>query len=238
MQNASPFFPASRPTLAIPRARLAAGLSSAAQHILNEKALSEWSPDQIANHIPVGDIHKIGDLAEIGLANTWWPSDWFLRLLEFIHVSADLPWWGSIVVLTLMLRVSLFPLMLKTTRNMAVIPHMKDRLEPIMKELKEARSADDIVRSKKSSLQLLELYKEWGYGPFVNFFGLVQLPIFISMFRALYRSAHLPVPGLQTGGILWFTDLTATDPYFILPMISGITTSVTIFVPLQMMGLI
>src|SRR6202041_2387523 len=135
----SPFFPASRPTLVLPRARLAAGLSSAAQRILDDKSPSEWSPNEIVNRIPIDDIHKIGDLAEIGLANTWWPSDWFLRLLEFIHVSAELPWWGSIVVLTLMLRVSLFPLMLKTTRNMAVIPHMKDRLEPIMKELKEAR---------------------------------------------------------------------------------------------------
>jgi YidC/Oxa1 family membrane protein insertase len=83
---------------------------------------------------------------------------------------------------------------------------------------------------RKTSMKLMDLYKEWGYSPFVNFFGIVQIPIFFAMFRALYRSANLPVPGFQNGGTLWFTDLTAIDPFFILPAISGVTTAVTIWV--------
>ncbi|KAG7999437.1 Mitochondrial inner membrane protein OXA1L [Nibea albiflora] len=46
----------------------------------------------------------------------------------------------------------------------------------------------------------------------------VQAPVFISFFVALRKMAYLPVPSLQTGGVLWFTDLTAADPFYILPL--------------------
>lgn len=46
----------------------------------------------------------------------------------------------------------------------------------------------------------------------------LQAPVFISFFIALRKMAYLPVPSLQTGGALWFTDLTAADPFYILPL--------------------
>lgn len=45
-----------------------------------------------------------------------------------------------------------------------------------------------------------------------------QAPVFISFFIALRKMAYLPVPSLQTGGLLWFVDLTAADPFYILPV--------------------
>lgn len=44
------------------------------------------------------------------------------------------------------------------------------------------------------------------------------MPVFVSFFIALRKMAYLPVPSLQTGGALWFTDLTLADPYYILPL--------------------
>lgn len=46
-----------------------------------------------------------------------------------------------------------------------------------------------------------------------------QAPIFISFFIALRKMAYLPVPSLQTGGTLWFPDLTLADPFYILPLV-------------------
>lgn len=46
----------------------------------------------------------------------------------------------------------------------------------------------------------------------------IQAPVFISFFIALRKMAYLPVPSLQTGGLLWFPDLTAADPFYILPL--------------------
>lgn len=45
-----------------------------------------------------------------------------------------------------------------------------------------------------------------------------QTPVFISFFIALRKMAYLPVPSMQTGGALWFADLTASDPFYILPL--------------------
>lgn len=45
-----------------------------------------------------------------------------------------------------------------------------------------------------------------------------QTPVFISFFIALRKMAYLPVPSMQTGGMLWFADLTASDPFYILPL--------------------
>ena len=45
-----------------------------------------------------------------------------------------------------------------------------------------------------------------------------QAPVFISFFIALRKMAYLPVPSLQTGGALWFPDLTMADPFYLLPI--------------------
>ena len=45
-------------------------------------------------------------------------------------------------------------------------------------------------------------------------------PVFASMFFGLRGMANLPVESLQTGGTLWFTNLAATDPIFLLPILT------------------
>jgi len=112
---------------------------------------------------------------------------------------------------------------------MAVLPYIADKQKELFEETKKARDSNELVKMRQASMKVFDLYKEWGYSPFVNFFGFVQIPIFFAMFRAMYRTASLPVPGFQDGGALWFSDLTAIDPYFILPTVSGVTTAVTIW---------
>lgn len=45
-----------------------------------------------------------------------------------------------------------------------------------------------------------------------------QVPVFISFFIALREMTILPVPSMQSGGLAWFPDLTAPDPFYILPL--------------------
>ena len=216
-----------RPTLIPHKARLAATLSTAAQRMLEEKSNLEWPPVQGIN---TEGFHQMGDFAQMGLGLSWWPSDLMIRLLEFCHVSTQLPWWASIALLTLMLRIVLFPLMLKTSRNASIIPHIADRQKVLYEEIKAAQASNELVELRKVTLKLTTLYREWGYSPFLNFVGILQIPVFFAMFRTCYRCSNLPVPGWQDGGTLWFTDLTAIDPFFLLPTISGLTTAGTIWV--------
>jgi hypothetical protein len=60
----------------------------------------------------------------------------------------------------------------------------------------------------------------------------VQIPIFLSMYRGLNGMAELPVVSMQTGGLLWFTDLTIQDPFYALPLMTVATLFVTIEVGL------
>jgi YidC/Oxa1 family membrane protein insertase len=50
---------------------------------------------------------------------------------------------------------------------------------------------------------------------------MLTLPITLGFFRLFQGMAALPVPSLETGGILWFQDLAAADPLYILPIISS-----------------
>jgi YidC/Oxa1 family membrane protein insertase len=51
---------------------------------------------------------------------------------------------------------------------------------------------------------------------------LVQGPLGFGTWRLLNGMAALPVPGMDEGGLLWVKDLTVSDPYLILPMVTGL----------------
>ena len=55
------------------------------------------------------------------------------------------------------------------------------------------------------------------------FIVLYQLPIFVSFFVSIRRMAQAPVESMKEGGVLWFTDLTMPDPFYILPFVSCFT---------------
>lgn len=59
------------------------------------------------------------------------------------------------------------------------------------------------------------------------FVPMLQVPIGFATFRLMRGMADLPVPGLDDGGFLWLTDLTQSDPYFILPIVTGIAFHLT-----------
>lgn len=50
---------------------------------------------------------------------------------------------------------------------------------------------------------------------------MINIPISFGMFRLCRGMAGLPVPSLETGGALWFQDLSVADPFFILPVITA-----------------
>ena len=56
----------------------------------------------------------------------------------------------------------------------------------------------------------------------------LQLPIFMSMFFGLRKMANLPVESLTTGGLLWFVDLTVTDNFYGLPLLTAATFWLTL----------
>ncbi len=134
--------------------------------------------------------------------------------LEFFY-SQGLPWWLSIAVLTVLVRSLLFPLTIKQVKSMRAMQDLKPEMDRIRAKYKDNR--------QKQQEEIMKLYQERQVNPLGGCLPLlVQMPIFIAMFYVI-RSFGDTHPSFTNGGLLWFRDLSAMDPYFILPILSAVT---------------
>ncbi len=132
--------------------------------------------------------------------------------LELFH-SMGAPWWLSIVLLTASVRAILFPLTIRQANNMRAMQRLKPEMDEIRSRYKDNR--------QKQQEALAELYRERRVNPLAGFLPvLVQVPVFITMYRVV-RTHEQNFPSFAHGGLLWFTDLTKADPYFVLPILSA-----------------
>jgi YidC/Oxa1 family membrane protein insertase len=138
-------------------------------------------------------------------------------ILRGIHMVV--PNWGwSIILLTVVIRGTLWPLNTKTTSQML---RMKE-LEPYQKALqaKYEKFGNDMTKKAEMQKELMAFYKKNGHNPMGGCLPmLLQMPVFFalwSMLNAVFELRHAPFLG-------WLTDLSAQDPYYILPVLMGIS---------------
>ncbi len=130
-------------------------------------------------------------------------------LLSYIHNFLG-NWGWSIVVLTLLVRLVLFPL---TYKGMVSMNKMK-ALSPKMKELQAKYKGD----KQKLNAHMMELYKKHGANPMGGCLPMIlQIPVFYGVYRVLQNTVELK----GAPWILWIHDLAVMDPYFILPILMG-----------------
>ncbi|KAJ3074796.1 Mitochondrial inner membrane protein oxa1l [Podochytrium sp. JEL0797] len=168
-------------------------------------------------------ITKLGDLHSLGLGGWTSPTGIVQSLLEAFYVSTGMPWWAAIAICTVFLRLALFPLVIKAQRTTAQMANLKPLLAPLQAEIEVQKKSGDRTKQMAAITKLQAVYKEAGVNPFGGLWGIVQMPVFVSMFFGLRGMAELPVPGLATGGMLWFQDLTVMDPTYVLPLVASAT---------------
>ncbi|KAG8509426.1 Mitochondrial inner membrane protein OXA1L [Galemys pyrenaicus] len=157
--------------------------------------------------------------AELGLAS-YTPVGLIQNLLEYMHVNLGLPWWGAIAACTVLARLLVFPLIVKGQREAAKIHNHLPELQKFSTRIREAKLTGDHAEFYRASSEMTFYQKKHDVKlmrPLI--LPLTQAPIFISFFIALREMANLPVPSLQTGGLLWFQDLTLSDPTYLLPLV-------------------
>ncbi len=141
----------------------------------------------------------------------WFISIPLFKIMEFIHGFVG-NWGFSIIILTLIVRTVLFPLTKAQYTSMAKMR----LLTPKMTELRE-RYKDD---RQKLGQETMRLYKSEKVNPLGGCFPLlIQMPIFIALYWTLMESTELR----HAPFILWITDLSVHDPYFVTPILYGIT---------------
>ncbi|KAK6291977.1 hypothetical protein J4Q44_G00377620 [Coregonus suidteri] len=157
-------------------------------------------------------------LSELGLGSAT-PVGLVQNLLEFMHVDMGMPWWGAIVVGTVLARIMVFPVIVKGQREAAKLNNVIPEMTKLTNKMNEAKQSGNKFDFAKAYSDLTMFQKKHDVNPLRGFLvPLVQTPVFISFFIALRKMSYLPVPSMQTGGCLWFFDLTAADPFYILPI--------------------
>ncbi|XP_022824538.1 mitochondrial inner membrane protein OXA1L-like [Spodoptera litura] len=167
-------------------------------------------------------------LASLGLGG-WSPIGLVQHCLEFLHISLDVPWWGAIVIGTICVRLVMFPLVIISQRNTAVMNNNLPEIQLLQMKMTEARQTGNQLEATRYAQEMVGFMKEKGLNPLKNMLvPLAQAPLFISFFIGLRRMANCPVESMSYGGLAWFTDLTVPDQFFILPLITSATMWATI----------
>jgi YidC/Oxa1 family membrane protein insertase len=132
-------------------------------------------------------------------------------LLEKIHGFVG-NWGWAIILLTLLIKLAFYKLSETSYKSMA---HMR-KVQPRLQAIKEQHGND----RTKLNQAMMDIYKKEKINPLGGCLPiLVQIPVFIALYWMLLESVELR----QAPWILWLTDLSAKDPYFVLPILMGIT---------------
>lgn len=156
---------------------------------------------------------------------TWWPSDQALIGLNWVHETAGFPCYAyAIGATTLAFRAVLFPLFVKGQRNSSRMAHMQPELKVMRDEVDKLGKKVDQATQMRVQKQTRALFQKYDCNPLLSIAApLASAPIFMSMFFALRTAPDYFPTLLETGGMLWFPDLTAADPYCAMPLMSAAT---------------
>jgi len=136
------------------------------------------------------------------------PLFWLLVKIEGLVAN----WGVAIILLTVMIKLVFFPLSAASYRSMA---HMR-RVQPKIQALKDRFGKD----KQKLNQAMMEIYKKEKINPLGGCLPiLIQIPVFIALYWVLLESVEMR----QAPFALWIKDLSAPDPYFVLPIIMGIS---------------
>ncbi|GAB0100364.1 mitochondrial inner membrane protein OXA1L [Sergentomyia squamirostris] len=166
--------------------------------------------------------------ASIGLGG-WTPVGMVQQCMEYLHIGLDLPWWGTIAIGTIVVRTVLFPLVVVAQRNAAKMNNHMPQMQVLQMKMTEARQSGNALDSARYAQEMMVFMKEKSLNPFKNMIvPLAQAPLFISFFMGLRGMANCPVESMRHGGLFWFQDLTVCDSYYLLPVLTSATMSLTI----------
>ena len=136
------------------------------------------------------------------------PLFWLLKTIHNLIGN----WGWSIVLVTMLIKLAFYKLSETSYRSMA---NMR-KLAPRLQSLKE-RYGDD---RQKLNQAMMEMYKKEKINPLGGCLPIVvQIPVFIALYWMLLESVELR----QAPFMLWMNNLSAPDPYYVLPLLMGVT---------------
>ncbi|MDW7655433.1 MAG: membrane protein insertase YidC [Nitrospiraceae bacterium] len=132
-------------------------------------------------------------------------------VLRFIH-DYTYNYGLTIILLTLAIKLLFVPLQYKSYKSMKMMQLIQPKVAAVQEKYK-----DDRDRLNK---ELIKLYRDQKVNPVGGCLPMIlQMPVFVALFNILYMTIDLR----QAPFMLWVTDLSVQDPYYVLPVIMGAT---------------
>jgi YidC/Oxa1 family membrane protein insertase len=132
-------------------------------------------------------------------------------VLRFIH-DYTYNYGVTIILLTMAIKLLFVPLQYKSYKSMKMMQLIQPKVAAVQEKYK-----DDRDRLNK---ELIKLYRDQKVNPVGGCLPMVlQMPVFVALFNILYMTIDLR----QAPFMLWITDLSVQDPYYVLPVIMGAT---------------
>jgi YidC/Oxa1 family membrane protein insertase len=157
------------------------------------------------------DLNKIIDYG-------WFGAIAKIMLKGIVLIHGFLPNYGwALILFTLFLKLVLFPLTYSSSVSMAKMQSLQPKMKAIKKKYKNTK---DMEQRKLMNMEIMALYKQEKVNPAGGCLPiLLQLPILFGFFRLLSVSINVR----HEPWILWITDLSKKDPYYVLPILMGVT---------------
>lgn len=144
-------------------------------------------------------------------------SEPLLTLLLWIHGYIGNFGW-SIILMTLLINVLLFPLRLKQQLSMLKMQKIQPQLKRLQEKYKQLKPTDP--RRPEVQSEMMGLYQKHGVNPLGGCLPmLLQMPILYAIFQLL----RMAIEVRQAPWLLWIQDLSAPDPFYILPIMMGLS---------------
>ncbi len=183
-----------------------------------EEAMAKFEESASAIDAAAETVVAVTDASSTVWEPTWWPQDQMIQLVCNIHDATGYNYALTIGGLTLAFRSLMFPLFVKAQQNSSRMAHMKPEMD-VIKAKVDRLDKSDMAGQQVLAQEFQALYRKYDVNPLRAIaLPLLQMPIFVSMFFGMREMPNIYPEKLADGGMLWFTDLTAADPTYALPI--------------------
>ena len=147
-----------------------------------------------------------------------------LYSLQWIHANVVANYGWAIILLTVALKIVLLPLSLSAFKSMRKMQKLNPKMQAVRErwkgKLRDKNGRFNPDAQKQMNEEIMGLYRSEGVNPAGGCFPmLIQLPVFFSFYSLLSSAVEL----WHSPWILWIHDLTASDPYYVLPIVMGLS---------------
>jgi len=199
-----------------PRKELYAGLSAAGDGIVSGSAFLGPKETKLL------DRHGLGEALQYGMFGVI--ARFLLEALVWIN-QYTLNYGFAIIVLTILIKIVLYPLQHKSIVSMKKMQRVQPKMEVIRNKYKKAKT--DPEQRQKMNVEMMQLYQKEGINPMSGCLPiLLQLPILWGFYNLLSRAIELR----GAPWILWIRDLSEKDPTYVLPILMTATMFIQTYI--------